>query len=59
MRERTVVIRRPVRRTGSNWIPWVVLLAIVVIAAIVIWALVANNGNDVPAVQGAAFPLLG
>jgi hypothetical protein len=47
------VVRRPRRRTGSNWIPWFVIIALLVIGGIVAWVVYTNGQNDVPGVEGA------
>lgn len=57
-RDRVIVRRRAARPAGTNWIPWLLVIGLLVIGGIVIWMLVTGDDPDVDAGLVAA-PLAG
>ena len=57
-RDRVIVRRRAARPAGTNWIPWVLVIGLLVIGGIVIWMLMTGDEPDVDAGL-VAVPLAG
>jgi hypothetical protein len=57
-RDRVIVRRRAARPAGTNWIPWVLVIGLLVIGGIVIWMLMTGDDPDVGAGL-VAVPLAG
>jgi hypothetical protein len=57
-RDRVIVRRRAARPAGTNWIPWVLVIGLLVIGGIVIWMLMTGDDPDVDAGL-VAVPLAG
>ena len=47
--DRVIVRRRAARPGGTSWIPWVLVLGLLVIGGIVIWMLMTGDDPDVDA----------
>ena len=47
--DRVIVRRRAARPAGTNWIPWVLVIGLLVIGGIVIWMLATGDDPDIGA----------